>query len=150
MKVEWKPGQEKLRNKNIAMRNIAVVFGIVMTLFFWSCKDSKSTEEVTIISPQEVREAVYDSNSHQLIDVRTIAEFDEGHLKRAQNICVTDADFKENVAKLDKTQPVYVYCRSGKRSAKAAEILKEMGFKEIYDMEGGFLRWEDENMEIEK
>lgn len=131
------------------MKNIAIVFGI-LTLFLVSCKDSKSTEQVTVISPQEVREAVYDSNSHQLIDVRTIEEFDEGHLKKAQNICVTDSDFKENVAKLDKSQPVYVYCRSGKRSAKAAEILKDMGFKEIYDMEGGFLKWEDENLEIEK
>ena len=79
--------------------------------------------------------------------MRTQDEYGEDHLKTAQNICVTDDDFKEKVAKLDKNEPIYLYCRSGKRSAKAAQILKEMGFKEIYDMEGGFLNWESQGLQ---
>ena len=52
-----------------------------------------------------------------------------------------------SIRKLDKNEPIYLYCRSGKRSAKAAQILKEMGFKEIYDMEGGFLNWESQGLQ---
>lgn len=131
------------------MKKLTIIFGLVIASLFVSCKDTSSSKEIKVISPQEVRDAVYDSNKHQLIDVRTLEEFSEGHLKNAQNICITDADFEENVAKLDKNQPVYLYCRSGKRSASAAEILKDMGFTEIYDMEGGILKWESENLEIE-
>lgn len=131
------------------MKKLVLIFGLVIASFFVSCKDTSQSKEVQVISPQEVRDAVYDDNSHQLIDVRTVDEFKEGHLKNAQNICVTDGDFEENVAKLDKDQPVYLYCRSGKRSAKAAEILKDLGFKEIYDMDGGILNWKSEILEIE-
>lgn len=129
------------------MKNILSIFALTVILFFTACKDNSSAQEIKVISPQEVKEAVYDSGSHQLVDVRTAEEFQAGHLKNAQNICVTDDDFKENIAKLDKDKPVYLYCRSGKRSATAAKILKDLGFKEIYDMEGGYLNWESQNFE---
>lgn len=118
-------------------------------LVFTGCKEKTVASEIRVITPQEVHDAVSDSHKHQLVDVRTLEEFNEGHLQNAQNICVTDADFEENISKLDKTQPIYLYCRSGKRSAKAAEILKGMGFKEIYDMEGGFLEWQSQGLKVE-
>lgn len=131
------------------MKKLVLIFGLVIASLSVSCQETNQSKDIQVISPQEVRDAVFDDNSHQLIDVRTVDEFKEGHLKNAQNICVTDGDFEENVAKLDKDQPVYLYCRSGKRSAKAAEILKDLGFKEIYDMDGGILNWKSENLEIE-
>lgn len=134
---------------NIDMKKLVLIFGLVIASLSVSCQETNQSKDIQVISPQEVRDAVFDDNSHQLIDVRTVDEFKEGHLKNAQNICVTDGDFEENVAKLDKDQPVYLYCRSGKRSAKAAEILKDLGFKEIYDMDGGILNWKSENLEIE-
>ena len=94
-------------------------------------------------------EALKDS-SIQLVDVRTGQEFLEGHLKNSHNICVTDDDFAEKAATLDKDKPVYVYCKKGGRSARAAEILKEMGFKKIYDLEGGIVLWEESGQETEK
>jgi|SRR5690554_1008347 len=131
------------------MRKIAIVLSLFLTLFFIGCKEKSTAREIRVISPQEVHDAVFDSHKHQLIDVRTLEEFNEGHVQNAQNICVTDADFKENISKLDKNEPVYLYCRSGKRSAKASQILKEMGFKEIYDMEGGFLEWQSQGLQSE-
>jgi rhodanese-related sulfurtransferase len=129
------------------MKNLALVFGLVMALFFISCKENTTAQEIMVISPEEVYDAVRDNQNLQLVDVRTQDEYGEDHLKTAQNICVTHDDFKEKVAKLDKNEPIYLYCRSGKRSAKAAQILKEMGFKEIYDMEGGFLNWESQGLQ---
>lgn len=132
------------------IRNIFGIIGLTLFFLFTACKDIGSAQEIEVISPQEVREAVYNSQTHQLVDVRTLEEFNEGHLKSAQNICVTDNDFAENISKLDKDKPVYLYCRSGKRSAAAAKIMKDLGFKEIYDMDGGFMNWESQNLEIEK
>lgn len=78
----------------------------------------------------------------QLIDVRTPAEFVSGHIKRAANINFTDDDFEDAAKKkLDKNKPVFLYCFSGKRSADAAAFLRTMGFKEVYDLNGGFAQW---------
>jgi rhodanese-related sulfurtransferase len=73
--------------------------------------------------------------------VRTAQEFSEGHLDNALNIDYYASDFQDMVSTLDKEQPVYVYCRSGGRSAKAAEIMKNSGFKVIYDLKGGYMAW---------
>lgn len=130
------------------MKRLFLFMSLAMALFFVSCKDKSVAEEVKVISVEEVREAM-GNGEFQLIDVRTIEEFGEGHLKNAKNICVTDDDFKEKVAKLNRNEPVYLYCRSGKRSARAGEILREMGFTEIYDMDGGILKWNEEDFELE-
>lgn len=130
------------------MKRLFLFMSLAMALFFVSCKDKSVAEEVKVISVEEVREAM-GNGEFQLIDVRTIEEFGEGHLKNAKNICVTDDDFKEKVAKLNRDEPVYLYCRSGKRSARAGEILREMGFTEIYDMDGGILKWNEEDFELE-
>ena len=77
-----------------------------------------------------------------IVDVRTPGEVADGTLENATNINFKEADFKEKMAKLDKNKPVFVYCQGGVRSAKASSACKEMGFKEIYDMEGGYGSYE--------
>ncbi len=131
------------------IRNLSTVFILFAMLFLMSCNDSGSTE-IRVISPEEVNDAVYGGEPQQLVDVRTLEEFNNGHLANAQNICVTDDDFQKKLVDLDKNKPVYLYCRSGKRSAKAAKLMKELGFKEIYDMEGGYTSWEEHGFETEK
>lgn len=73
-----------------------------------------------------------------ILDVRTPSEVASGTLPNATVIDFYSADFKEKVNKLDKEKPVFVYCRSGNRSGQAANMMKEMGFKEIYDLIGGY------------
>jgi len=131
-------------------RNIISTFTFSILLVFVSCKDFSELDGGRVISPEEVKEAVYGNIPPQLVDVRTAEEYREGHLKNAVNICVTDDDFEEKLAGLNKDEPVYLYCRSGKRSATAAKIMKELGFREIYDMEGGYLNWEKQGFETEK
>ena len=86
----------------------------------------------------------------QLVDVRTPEEFSEGHLENAINIDVTADDFDAKVVGLDKEKPVMVYCKSGGRSAKASARLKELGFKNISDLEGGITNWKSENKPVVK
>lgn len=77
----------------------------------------------------------------QLLDVRTPGEFGGGHLPGAQNIDYRNPAFSQHVAQLDKTKPVYVYCLSGGRSAEAAKLMREQGFTQVYELQGGYLKW---------
>ena len=86
----------------------------------------------------------------QLLDVRTAGEFANGHLKNALNVDFRNEAFRERVAKLDKKQPIFVYCLSGGRSAAAVEVLRESGFTEVYDLQGGFAKWSGANKVFEK
>lgn len=125
-----------------------ILFTGIFALGFMLLSCNNPTEgQIEMVSPLQVYEAVYGEGNMQLIDVRTEEEYEVSHLKNAQNICVTSGDFKEKVASLDKTKPVYVYCRSGKRSSKAAKILIEMGFTKVYDLQGGHQSWEKEGLE---
>lgn len=85
-----------------------------------------------------------------LVDVRTPEEFAEGHIKGALNLNYFDSDFAEQFKGVDREGPVYLYCRSGKRSAKAAKVLDSLGFEKIYNLKGGFLAWEKANKRKEK
>ncbi len=77
-----------------------------------------------------------------VIDVRTPEEYLQGHLPHALNINIYDENFKEQVLRHVGERPVVlVYCRSGRRSLKAAHILKEMGYQKIYNLRGGILEW---------
>ncbi|RSK31067.1 rhodanese-like domain-containing protein [Hymenobacter metallilatus] len=76
-----------------------------------------------------------------LLDVRRPDEFAGGHLPGAINIDVTAPGFAQRVAALDKTRPLYVYCRSGARSANAASQLTTAGFEQVANLLGGVLDW---------
>ena len=79
----------------------------------------------------------------QLLDVRTREEYDEGHIVGAVLVDVSESDFVERAtAVLDKQRPVAVYCRSGRRSARAANLLVEQGFQ-VTNLTGGVIAWQD-------
>ncbi|NJW51537.1 rhodanese-like domain-containing protein [Salinimicrobium oceani] len=77
----------------------------------------------------------------QLVDVRTPNEFNDGHIKGAKNVDFMADSFLLQMQDFDKSQPVYLYCRSGNRSAKAAALLLDHGFQSIIDLKGGYLAW---------
>ena len=77
-----------------------------------------------------------------VIDVRTPGEFAQGHIQGAVNIDVEDAAFATNIGKLPKNKPYFVYCRSGNRSGVATAKMADLGFSEIYDLQGGITQWQ--------
>lgn len=79
----------------------------------------------------------------QLVDVRTPAEFAEGHIPGAVNMDVNGAEFDTQIATLDAERPVALYCRSGRRSKLAADKVAKAGF-EVVELDGGILSWEGE------
>lgn len=102
----------------------------------------------TKISSEKALEDLNKNKSIQLLDVRTTKEFGTKHLKDAINIDWKDqATFEPTVANLDKSKPLYIYCLGGGRSAEAAKKLSSMGF-EVYDIEGGIMKWEANNLPV--
>ena len=85
------------------------------------------------------------SEKYLLVDVRTAEEFAEGHIEGALNIDYFSATFSDDISKVGFEISVLLYCRSGNRSSKAMKIMKELGFKEVYNLEGGIKGWISEN-----
>ena len=79
----------------------------------------------------------------QLVDVRTPEEFTQGTIGSAINIDYEADDFKAKIVELDRNRQVYIFCQSGNRSGQAAKVMAELGFKEIYDLDGGYGEWSD-------
>jgi thioredoxin 1 len=101
------------------------------------------------LSVDEFEAKLNQTPERQLVDVRTPEEFRKNHVKGAFNININGDEFENQVAALDKTKPVLVYCLSGGRSAKAAAYMRKQGFKEVYEMEGGMMQWTAKNKPFE-
>lgn len=84
------------------------------------------------------------NESVQLIDVRTLKEFNSGHIKGAKNIDVFSKNFALEAEKLNKNSPIFLYCQSGMRSRKASKKLANLGFKTISDLKGGYRNWQSQ------
>ena len=112
---------------------------------FVSCQ-GQTTEKTQIIPAIEFAEKIKNTPNAQIIDVRTPQEFTVDHLENAQNINWLDTEFAPNTNKLNKTKPVFIYCKAGSRSHKAAAKLEELGFVAIYELQGGILKWEADGL----
>lgn len=97
-------------------------------------------DNVRLLSPLEFKSQV-EGKDVQLVDVRTPIEFNQRHIKGAVNIDFYSGKFNIEFNKLNKDKAVYLYCRSGSRSRQTSNKLAAMGFKEIYDLQGGILKY---------
>lgn len=102
------------------------------------------------ISAKEFHDKYVNHKGAILLDVRTPGEVQQGHLEGAINIDFYDANFQTDLNRLDKTKPIYIYCRSGRRSGIAMKSMKEMGFSEIYNLNGGIISWTQAGLPIAK
>ncbi|MEI7736607.1 MAG: thioredoxin domain-containing protein, partial [Ferruginibacter sp.] len=86
----------------------------------------------------------------QLLDVRTPGEYAGGHIKNTLLANWNDKDeFNRRISFIDKNKPVYVYCLAGGRSAAAADKMRGMGFKNVFELEGGINAWKAANKNLE-
>jgi len=97
------------------------------------------------ITVKEWVEKIQQDPEAVILDVRTPAEWAEGIQKDAVLINFLDqAEFQEKIKALDTSKHYYIYCRSGGRSAKALKKIKELGFKEVFNLKGGMKAWKAE------
>lgn len=132
------------------MKKIIVVLSSVLFMSITACSGNSnantSTQEVV-----QQEEVIVDVTVNQfkdliategtLLDVRTPEEWAEGIIPNAEKINYNGDDFSNQVEKLDKTKPIFIYCRSGGRSTSAAKVLKEKGFTKVYNLDGGITAW---------
>ena len=118
------------------------IFNYFFTFIFFmlfSC-GLNSNSSINQMNSDELLDFI-EINNAILVDVRTQDEYNSGYIENSLNIDYLSNDFSENVEKLDKNTPIVLYCRSGRRSSLSANKLSKLGFKEIYNLEGGILDW---------
>ncbi len=114
----------------------AVVFSRVH-----SSSDQAPMHQTQHINPEQLAGSGMQEVS--IIDVRTREEYADGHIEGARNIDFTSPSFSDEVIRtLEKDRSYVLYCRSGRRSALAAERMRELGFTNVVDLSGGVLSWE--------
>ncbi|NQX85987.1 MAG: rhodanese-like domain-containing protein [Flavobacteriaceae bacterium] len=123
-----------------------VLAGLMMTLLVFSCQNT-SKDGISLITSKELQE-LKQKGDVQLVDVRTPEEYKAAFIDGFQNIDYLSASFNSDVEKLDKTKPIIVYCKSGGRSADCAAVLKEKGFVQIFDLDGGIAQWRYDGFEV--
>ena len=102
---------------------------------------AQSSDAISVLTKTQFAEAIQDKDV-VLIDVRTPEEYAQGAIEGAVNIdYFNQQDFIKQISSLNKNTPVYLYCRSGNRSMKAARQLVSLGFEKVYDLAGGYMAW---------
>ena len=135
-----------------------ILYSCTMFLLCMSCQsDSKasvSTAEQTApveakftktIPPSDFLKVYKENPGAVMVDVRTPKEYVNGKIvPEAENVDYHADTFLEKILVYDRDTPIFVYCFSGGRSSKAVYKMKQLGFKQIYECEGGYQKWERE------
>lgn len=125
---------------------LAVVIAAVLTLS--ACASDTAVFELT--SATDAQELLTDAPAGLVVlDIRTPEEFADGHIAGARNLDFYEPDFAASLDALDKDLPYFVYCRSGNRSSSAIETMKDLGFAEVYELDGGIVSWAESGLPIE-
>ncbi len=143
------------RKRNFIIAIVIVLFGVLACSQSGTKTDTAGTPEAIHkdISVSEAYEMLHQDERPSdlvLLDVRTPAEYEQGHLEESVLINIGDPSFREKINELDRNKTYVVYCRSGRRSNRAAGIMEEMGFNEVYNVQGGLLAWKAANYPTEK
>jgi len=119
-------------------------FALSYFFLFTACGQNPNVKQVNSI---EFEKLIKDS-SGTLLDVRTLGEFKNGHIKEAGQLNYYALDFRQKLLLLPKNQPIYLYCNTGYRSQRTAEILVKNGYKDVYNLEHGILEWNLKNLPV--
>lgn len=122
------------------MKFSSVLFFLFISFAIVSC-NGQSSKNIENIAPEAFAKKIAETPKAQILDVRTAEEFTSEHIDNATNVDWFGNNFAAEAEKLDKSKPVFVYCKSGGRSAKATAKLAELGFKNIYELQGGMMKW---------
>ncbi|MDA3954287.1 MAG: thioredoxin domain-containing protein [Bacteroidales bacterium] len=105
------------------------------------------TLNVKNLNSSEFKQLI-NKNKGTLLDVRTSTEFSNGHIAKSGQLNYYAIDFKQKLLLLPKVESIYIYCNTGYRSRKAAEILIKNGYSKVYNLEHGIMEWELKDLPI--
>lgn len=113
-------------------------------LFLTACAQNPAIKQVNSIDFKHLLK----NSPGTLLDVRTLGEYKNGHIADAGQLSYYALDFKQKLLLLPKDQPIYLYCNTGYRSQRAAEILVENGYTNVYNLEHGIMEWNLQNLPV--
>jgi len=123
-----------------------LALGLVLVAGCIQAEPETKAQIIEDITPEEAFALIENNRGNPdfaILDVRTPEEFADGYIEGAINLDYQAENFSGELSKLDKNKTYLVYCRSGKRSAGALNIMAELGFREVYNMTGGIIDWEE-------
>jgi len=123
-----------------------LALGLVLVAGCIQAEPETQAQIIEDITPEEAFALIENNRGNSdfaILDVRTPEEFADGYIEGAINLDYQAVNFSGELNKLDKNKTYLVYCRSGKRSAGALNIMAELGFREVYNMTGGIIDWEE-------
>ena len=127
------------------MKNIRISLIIisVLSLGIFSCtgQQTESQSAYKDVNVEQASKLMKEKKNLLVLDVRTPGEVAQGKIEGAAVIDFQGATFNSNIDQLDKDQPILVYCAVGGRSSRTMSILKDKGFKEVYNLSGGIQAW---------
>ncbi len=136
------------------MRRLTATFAFLTAavLLLSACGSSSDTaSKLQLTSVSEVAGIVASPpDGLVILDIRTPEEFAAGHLAGAINIDYYASDFESKLGALDLEQPYVMYCNSGNRSANALPLMDSIGFREVYELDGGIQAWYSAGQPIEQ
>jgi len=131
------------------LRTLTVLFALLLA----ACGGSSTatvTAEIQLVSASDAATVLNDRAPEVvLLDVRTPEEFNEVRVPGSVNVDFYAADFASQLDTLAKDVPYVVYCRSGNRSSQTMSIMRELGFLEVWDVDGGIISWNEAGLPLE-
>lgn len=137
-------------NKSILrllLASLGMVFLLVSSCSQFQGRIAGSESQIQIIKSITPKEAYTlllknkDNQSFVVLDVRTPKEFADGHIENAVNLDYYSETFKKALNNLDHNKTYLIYCGVGRRAGPAADLMKELGFREVYNIAGGLTDW---------
>lgn len=138
-----------------AFTGLFIVLAIIFSVGYFNNQENKMNEENNEGTTTVQKALAFsfkdkvDSEEYVIIDIRTPQEFNSEHIQGAINIDYYSPTFEEEISSLDKDKKYLFYCRSGSRSSNALPLFRELGFREVYELQGGIQSWVSSGYELE-
>jgi len=133
------------------LRTLTLLFAVMLAACGGSSTaTATATAEIQLVSASDAATVLNErAQEVVLLDVRTPEEFNEVRVPGSVNVDFNAADFASQLDTLAKDVPYVVYCRSGNRSSQTMNIMRELGFLEVWDVDGGIISWNEAGLPLE-
>ena len=135
--------------KSTMMRRLLVLV-LALSVLVAACSSDTTTQSIELVAPADAAQVIADAPEGLVVlDIRTPDEFNAARLADAIMVDFYADDFAAQLDTLDKDLPYVMYCNSGNRSSEAVKTMEDLGFLEVYAIDGGIVNWYDQGYSIE-
>jgi phage shock protein E len=135
--------------RSTMMRSLLVLV-LALSVLVAACSSDTTTQSIELVSPADAAQVIADDPAGLVIlDIRTPEEFNQARLADAVMVDFYAENFAAQLDTLDKDVPYVMYCNSGNRSSEAVKTMEDLGFVEVYEVDGGIVNWYDQGYPIE-